>query len=419
MPNAGLDCGFLAARGRLLSARRLLPTGSGGLDALFSQSSMRVAVIMGGVIPEQLALWHAVRGAGVGLTIVGTDFDVYRGKFPWHPRRPTDIDTVILRLRSPAPIRGQVWWTYEGLYPALRRLRPDLLHVVSEPWGALVSQTLFARRSVGKRVPLSVHGADNIFDHGTWPERVARRVILSRVWPRIDAFVSWSGGGIDAARGAGLPAIPTTVVPAVVPDPALFPSSRPSDLRARFGLPRDEPVVGYLGRLDEEKGIEDLLQAMGSLGPSAPFFAVWGAGRLEGLVRHRLSAGELRGKFGGPLGFAYAPRALQACDVIVVPSRTTPAWKEQFGRVIVEAMLAGAAVVAYRSGAIPEAAGDGALLVDEGDVSGLAAAIQRLTTDSSLRSELAARGREGALARFHPNVLAERLVRFWSEVRSR
>jgi glycosyltransferase involved in cell wall biosynthesis len=178
-------------------------------------------------------------------------------------------------------------------------------------------------------------------------------------------------------------------------------------------------VVGYLGRLDEEKGIEDLLQAMGSLGPSAPFFAVWGAGRLEGLVRHRLSAGELRGKFGGPLGFAYAPRALQACDVIVVPSRTTPAWKEQFGRVIVEAMLAGAAVVAYRSGAIPEAAGDGALLVDEGDVSGLAAAIQRLTTDSSLRSELAARGREGALARFHPNVLAERLVRFWSEVRSR
>jgi glycosyltransferase involved in cell wall biosynthesis len=213
--------------------------------------------------------------------------------------------------------------------------------------------------------------------------------------------------------------MPTTVIPAVVPDPSRFASWAPSEARSRFGLPQDEPVVGYVGRLDDEKGIKDLLLAMGSLGPSAPFLSVWGAGRLEGLVRHHLVGGQVRGSFGGALGLGEVPEALRACDVVVVPSRTTPGWREQFGRVIVEAMLAGAAVVAYRSGAIPEAAGDGALLVDEGDVSGLAAAIRRLMNDSAFRSELAARGREEALSRFHPRVLAERLVRFWSEVLSR
>jgi glycosyltransferase involved in cell wall biosynthesis len=102
--------------------------------------------------------------------------------------------------------------------------------------------------------------------------------------------------------------------------------------------------------------------------------------------------------------------------VIAVPSRTTGSWKEQFGRVVVEAMLAGSAVVAYRTGAIPEVAGDEAVLVEEEDVAGLSKAIRRLAEDRAFREGVAARGRARALERFHPGVLAERLVRFWDEV---
>jgi glycosyltransferase involved in cell wall biosynthesis len=102
--------------------------------------------------------------------------------------------------------------------------------------------------------------------------------------------------------------------------------------------------------------------------------------------------------------------------VLVVPSRTTPEIKEQFGRVILEGMLAGCAVVASRSGAIPEVVGDSAQLVDEGDVTGLAAAVHQLVSDPPARQELAARGRQQALRRFHPDVLARQMLRFWSEV---
>jgi glycosyltransferase involved in cell wall biosynthesis len=90
--------------------------------------------------------------------------------------------------------------------------------------------------------------------------------------------------------------------------------------------------------------------------------------------------------------------------------------KEQFGRVVVEAMLAGTAVVAYRTGAIPEVAGDGAVLVEENDIAGLSKAIRRLAEDRALREGVAASGRARALELFHPEVLAERLVQLWDEI---
>lgn len=378
----------------------------------------RVVVVMGAVIPEQLVLWRAVKELGIELTIIGTDANIYGGKWPWHPRMPPGLDCVLLRPLSPAVERGHLWWMYRGLGRSLAQLRPALLHVVSEPWGALVLQTLLLRWKARPGAPVCVHGADNIFDHGSRAEQLARRLILAGVWPRIDGYTSWSRGGIEAAQGRGLPPIPTAVVPGIVPDPSHFSSTgyQKEQARSRLGLPEDEPVVGYFGRLDHEKGIGDLVQATRSLGVSAPFLAIWGAGAMEGLIRELMSAGRVRGSFGGALALTEVPEALQACDIVVIPSKTTSQWKEQFGRVVVEAMMAGSAVVAYRSGAIPEVLGRGGWLVDEGDVQGLAAAIRHLVTHNADRLELAARGRREALTRFRPRVLAEGLVRLWSEV---
>jgi glycosyltransferase involved in cell wall biosynthesis len=378
----------------------------------------RVAAVMGSVIPEQLELWRAVKEMGVSLTIIGTDQNIYRGRWPWDPRKPPDIESILLRPLSPAVEKGHLWWAYRGLSSALRRARPQIIHVVSEPWGALVSQALLVRPRDTQRARVCVHGADNIFVHGGRIERSTRRLILSFVWPRIDGFASWSGAGIDAARQNGLSRLtPTAVVPAIVPDPDSF--SNVGDkgaARSTLGLPIEEPVVGYLGRLDEEKGIDDLLEAMRILGASAPFLSVWGSGAKERHIRGLISSGGIRGSFGGALALQEVPLALQACDVLAVPSRTTPEWKEQFGRVVLEAMLAECAVVAYRSGAIPEVLGEAGVLVEEGDVSGLAASIQRLVADPVRRSDLAVSARAEALHRFRPQALAKRLVNFWSEV---
>ncbi len=67
---------------------------------------------------------------------------------------------------------------------------------------------------------------------------------------------------------------------------------------------------------------------------------------------------------------------MNAIDVFVLPSRTTPRWKEQFGRVIIEAQACGTPVIGSDSGAIPEVVGKGGWIVPERDPPGLANALR-------------------------------------------
>ena len=108
--------------------------------------------------------------------------------------------------------------------------------------------------------------------------------------------------------------------------------------------------------------------------------------------------------------------AYQACDVIVVPSRTTACWKEQFGRVALEAMLAGCVVIAYRTGALPEVLGDGGILVEEGDVAGLRAAIRGVIESPLDHAHVAERARRSALERYHPANPEHLMISLWEEV---
>jgi glycosyltransferase involved in cell wall biosynthesis len=100
-------------------------------------------------------------------------------------------------------------------------------------------------------------------------------------------------------------------------------------------------------------------------------------------------------------------------DVLVLPSRTTTTWAEQFGRVLVEALSCGVPVVGSDSGEIPWVIGatGGGLIVPEGDVLALRQALLRLRESPPLRRELAARGRDRARAQFGVTAVANELDR--------
>jgi glycosyltransferase involved in cell wall biosynthesis len=174
--------------------------------------------------------------------------------------------------------------------------------------------------------------------------------------------------------------------------------------------------VGLIARLVPEKGIDDAIAALRLLGGEAPFLAVWGAGPLERRLLEALRRGELRGSFGGFLSLADVPRALRACDVILIPSRSTETSSEQFGRIALEAQLSGSTVIAYRSGELPFVVGEGGLLVEEGNEQELAKAIHELATNNELRTRLARLGQEQALRRFHPTAQAHRLIGLWTKM---
>ena len=86
--------------------------------------------------------------------------------------------------------------------------------------------------------------------------------------------------------------------------PRLFAPPTPEQrggLRNRYSLPENEVVVAYVGRLVEDKGVRDLLEALGRPEAHRPFLTIWGSGPLAGLVEGVLGTGEVRGRFGGAL----------------------------------------------------------------------------------------------------------------------
>jgi glycosyltransferase involved in cell wall biosynthesis len=107
--------------------------------------------------------------------------------------------------------------------------------------------------------------------------------------------------------------------------------------------------LGYIGRLSEEKGIDTLLTAFEKLKKEMPIeLTVAGNGPLK----DKMSGDGI--KFLGTIPHNKAHLFYQDVDIIILPSKTTTFWKEQFGRVIIEAVASGKPVIGSTSGAIPE-----------------------------------------------------------------
>jgi glycosyltransferase involved in cell wall biosynthesis len=104
------------------------------------------------------------------------------------------------------------------------------------------------------------------------------------------------------------------------------------------------------------------------------------------------------------------PDLMRSLSAVVLPSITTPSWKEQFGRVLIEAMATGVPVVGSDSGEIPNVIGDAGLIVPEGDARALANALSRLHRDAHLSEELSKKGRARAVEHYSHRRIAERTL---------
>jgi glycosyltransferase involved in cell wall biosynthesis len=104
------------------------------------------------------------------------------------------------------------------------------------------------------------------------------------------------------------------------------------------------------------------------------------------------------------------PAFYHGLDVLVLPSRTRPNWKEQFGRVLAEAMACGLPVIGSTCGEIPNVIGEAGLLFPENDASALSGQIQMLLNNEEVRQELGELGRARALDRFTMAKIASRTV---------
>jgi glycosyltransferase involved in cell wall biosynthesis len=290
------------------------------------------------------------------------------------------------------------------LWQALRKLRPDLVHVEEEPSSLAMLELLGMKRLLGYR--LTFFTWENL--RLSFP--VPFRWIRSAASRLVDGAIAGTDEAAVVLRSLGFRGR-IRVVPQIGVDAEILAAT------AAARKPGEVFTVGYCGRLVPEKGVDVLLEALAKLGGD---WRALIAGEGPEKQRLRLSAQRLgveaQIRWLGAVSPTQVPEHLAMMHVLVLPSRSARRWQEQFGRVLIEAMACGVPVVGASSGAIPSVIGDAGLLFPENDAAALAVALERLRGDSQLRSDLAQRGSERASSCFTNRQIAERTVAFWREV---
>ena len=298
--------------------------------------------------------------------------------------------------------------------PALRDLLRggwDLVHCWEEPYIAAAWQVaawtphdvplVFATfQNIAKRYPPPFN----------WIER--------RVLERADAMIAFGETArvvleTRCPRAARVRTIPPGV------DTQRFAPDTSARRRIRESLGWDDatPVVGFLGRFVEEKGIGWLTGVLDQV--AHPWRAlVVGSGPLESELRAWAARRPGRVAIETTVRHDEVPQWLNAMDMLCAPSLTSGRWREQFGRMLIEAFACGVPVVASSSGEIPFVVGDAGLVVPEGDALRWREAIGSLLVDESARRRLAERGRRRAVAEYDWTSVADRHAAFFDELLS-
>jgi glycosyltransferase involved in cell wall biosynthesis len=294
---------------------------------------------------------------------------------------------------------------YLSLRNCLQELKPEIFYVNSEPEGYLAWQAVMLRERLSLRTKIVFDSWRNIdYQGGRFPYKfpslnaAAERVVLAKA----DHCIAHNETAKLIFKSKGFEK--TTVIPPWV-DLAVFKKKNADAVRNSLGLRGF--TIGYVGRFTPLKGVDLLLRAAKEL----PFeYRILLVGDGPAKSQWMKLAEELRVKDRivrvGGVRHDEVPAYLNAIDVLVLPSRTGTSWKEQFGRILIEAMACEVPVMGSSSGEIPNVIGEAGVVFREGDVDGLRRSLVELHADPSKRLELAAKGLERVKEQYAVPVVA-------------
>ncbi len=308
---------------------------------------------------------------------------------------------------------------YPKLRSIVRQIRPDIFHIDEEPYNLSTFQAMRLAQSVGARSV--VFSWQNLYRRYPPPFNLMELYVLKRA----DALLIGNSEAAEVWERKGYRK-PMHLIPQFGVDPAIYyrrervtKRKKTSVFKQRNVNPPSQPAltIGYVGRLVEEKGIEILLHAVSKLqGPWA--VQILGGGpdrkRLEYVAQWLGIAPRVT--FDQKMPSSHLPNYFSGLDVLVLPSLTRANWKEQFGRVLIEAMACDVITVGARSGAIPEVIGEAGLTFGEGDVEELQVQLQCLLDDVPLRQELRKKGRQRVTDHYTQAAIAHNTVDVYRQI---
>lgn len=322
-------------------------------------------------------------------------------------------------MRAVFPVEARPVWLsghnhfhlYRDADAIIRRHAPDLVHIDEEPYSAVTFQ--LARVCRHQKVPALFFAWQNIQKTLPPPFPQLRSFVFRNVRGAI-AGTEEAGRVLRAQGYAGSMA----VIPQMgVSEQRFAPDAHArAQTRSRMGIGANELVVGYAGRLVRAKGVHVLVAAAART-PGIRL-AIAGTGPEAQALRAQVHAAGMapRVHFEGAVGSQDMPQFLNACDIVVLPTTGNATWKEQFGRVLVEAMSCGVPVIGSSNGEIPHVVGNAGVIVSAGDSAGLSAAIMSLSVSSEKRRALGDAGRARVAELFTNERIATQTADYYETV---
>ncbi|OGI06551.1 MAG: hypothetical protein A2Y40_07595 [Candidatus Margulisbacteria bacterium GWF2_35_9] len=291
---------------------------------------------------------------------------------------------------------------YRGLLGRILAYKPDMIEVWEEPWSLTLFQIVLIKIIFRLKAKITCYSAQNIDKKFPFPFNMIQWINLKNVSgvhvcsDSVYQVFKKKYNGIIKTIGLGLDF---------------------SDYEFKKKEIGNPIRIGYVGRLTQSKGVFDLLEAINKTKDST--LTLCGAGSDEEQLKLIVKENEMghRVFFSGSLNKMELIKEYHKMDILVVPSKTTKNWKEQFGRIIVEAYATGVIVVGSDSGSIPELIGSFGLTYPEGDVDSLIACIKEVIKNKETWYSNRLEAKNWVEGLFSWQKIASQLESFYMEVK--
>lgn len=322
---------------------------------------------------------------------------------------PANVKFLTGRVTKPYRSHRSIF--YKGLLKAVKSNKPDIIFANVEPETLFAFQTIlvcFILNLQSKLIFYTFRNIDRIFYKFTFIYRFTEKISLRKA----SIIFAANNEAIQIFKRKGYNNI-VHLTHGI--DSSQFHKVDDDFLRKELRL--NGFVLGYVGRLVREKGVSLLLKALCNL-PEDIYALIIGSGPDASNLKSEVELNGLshRVVFIDAIPNEELPLYLSCMDVLVAPSLTTERWKEQFGRVLIEAMACEVCVVGSSSGAISEVIGDAGLVFKEQNVDDLEKKIRMLINNKNLRKDLARKGRERVLKNYSWEKIAEKTYQIYKEL---
>jgi glycosyltransferase involved in cell wall biosynthesis len=304
---------------------------------------------------------------------------------------------------------------YTNIIHILLKVKPDLIFMDSEPESYASLQVQILKNILVPKSKIVVMSWRNIdYPPNIYPYKFPKLngFVEHKVLAKMDYCVAHNETAKNIFTKKGFDNI--TIIPPAV-DIEVFHKTDSSTVKDEFNL--KSFTIGFIGRFIPEKGIDTLLYAVKDLSFDYKILLV-GDGKAKQLWLNIANEIDIQDRLIliDSVPHEQIPKLLNAMDLLVLPSYSSYYWKEQFGRILIEAMACEVPVIGSNSGEIPWVIGDAGLIFEEQDVGDLKNKIQMIYENKIIRQDLINKGLERVKTKYSVEVISQQYYKLFSDL---